>query len=118
MTETTAKTLNQCFISHTNNSLSFRDSHDSTATLIPSYCSFFHVAPTTSQSEITLEGEKSKEDCGKRQEELSKRSQQAKKNCPFIAFVIKVFAQKQPFLSMKSYLGHNLTAVPENSEGT
>lgn len=75
----------------TNNSLSFRDSHDSATTLIPSYCSIFHVAPTTSQSEITLEGKKIKR-IVERGRKLSKTSQQAKKNCPFIAFVIKVFA--------------------------
>lgn len=41
------------------------------------------MAPTTSQSKITLEGKIIKRIVETEQEELSKRSQQAKKNCLF-----------------------------------
>lgn len=81
LTETTMQTLNYCFKVCTNNSLSFRGSHDSTATLIPSYCSF-SMWPQL-HHKITLEGKIIKRIVETEQEELSKRSQQAKKNCLF-----------------------------------
>lgn len=92
----------------------FTDSHDSTTTLIPSYCSF-SMLPQLHHSQKSHWRRKNYRGLWKGgRRNWGKEITASQEKLPFIAFVIKVLAQKQPFLSMKSYLGHNFTVAALN----